>query len=207
MARRMRIPTALGDFPRCKTVRMMYLSNVTIDAAAATTGVHVFRLNDIYDPDATGIGQQPQFHDTYAGIYTKYEVVGCRISATFMNSSGTVRAYGGIEFDDDTTHYDSYQALLANNSTKNYKLIGILGTSGALKTVTRNWSQRKWLCKGRQRDIAQDVANFGASPERVANARIFIHGIDDSENPAPMKIAVRISYIVKMYERKEEPMS
>lgn len=44
---------------------------------------HTFRLNSINDPDYTGVGHQPLFHDQWAALYSSYRVLGVKFSATF----------------------------------------------------------------------------------------------------------------------------
>lgn len=39
-----------------------------------------FRGNSIYDPDATGVGVQPYYYDTFAGVYSRYRVYASKIS-------------------------------------------------------------------------------------------------------------------------------
>lgn len=55
-------------------------------AVAPSTGAarHSFRLNSIYDPDFTGVGHQPAFHDRWAQLYQQYRVVSASYVVTFM---------------------------------------------------------------------------------------------------------------------------
>lgn len=56
---------------------LTYVDTKSLTIGASSVG-HVFRLNDLYDPDLTGIGHQPAFHDEWAQIYQKYRVLACK---------------------------------------------------------------------------------------------------------------------------------
>lgn len=62
-----------------------WLNYVDTKTVAPSTGManHVFNLANIYDPDVTGIGHQPAFHDQWASYYNKYRVIGARYTVTF----------------------------------------------------------------------------------------------------------------------------
>lgn len=52
--------TAMGQ-PKRKLIKFKYFDTVTLDPSAVpnTPAKHVFRGNDLYDPDYTGTGHQP----------------------------------------------------------------------------------------------------------------------------------------------------
>lgn len=51
----------------------------------ALAGMHEYKLNSLYDPDATGTGGQPYQFDQLAAIYRGYRVYGAKIVVTFTN--------------------------------------------------------------------------------------------------------------------------
>jgi len=48
--------------------------------SAAGYQTQTFRLNSIYDPDVTGVGGQPSFYNTLAGLYESYIVEKATVS-------------------------------------------------------------------------------------------------------------------------------
>lgn len=44
-----------------------------------------FRANSLFDPDASGAGHQPMYHDNYANLYQKYRVNYSVITVTVIN--------------------------------------------------------------------------------------------------------------------------
>lgn len=75
--------------PKVRT-RMVYVDTKTIQP---TTGraFHDFRLNNIFDPDATGIGHKPAYHDQWAVLYDTYRVTAVRVSVVMqqINTPGS----------------------------------------------------------------------------------------------------------------------
>ncbi len=49
----------------------------------------IFRGNNIFDPDQTGVGQQPYGFDQMAALYKSYRVLGSELSVTFNSSAGS----------------------------------------------------------------------------------------------------------------------
>lgn len=48
---------------------------------------HLFRTNSIFDPDFTGIGHQPRYHDQLEALYAFYYVTKTDIKVTFHGST------------------------------------------------------------------------------------------------------------------------
>jgi len=81
------------------TVRTLkYTSNKLLTENAAGAGAtNVYALNGMYDPDFTGVGEQPMWFDqllTVSGPYLKYRVLAATVVVTFANNTaGNVYAY------------------------------------------------------------------------------------------------------------------
>lgn len=63
----------------------------------------VFRANDLYDPDYTGVGHQPYGFDQLMTLYSHYTVLGSKIKVVFMNASGYKMGYN-VKVDAWFTH-------------------------------------------------------------------------------------------------------
>lgn len=73
-ARISRFRAPLGNFPSTKTVALRYVETVAFDAVPDISIVNVFRVNNIFDPNYTGVGHQPMYRDNYATLYSRYRV-------------------------------------------------------------------------------------------------------------------------------------
>lgn len=66
--------------------KLTYVDTKTV--SPGTTSIHhTFRLDSIFDPDFTGVGHQPAFHDQWANLYSKYRVIGASWHIKFQRGS------------------------------------------------------------------------------------------------------------------------
>lgn len=84
--RGIRTRAPLGSFPSTKTVALRYVDTVALNGGAGSAAVNVFRVNNIYDPDYSGTGHQPMYHDNYAALYSKYRVNYATITMVALDS-------------------------------------------------------------------------------------------------------------------------
>lgn len=80
------IPLALANK---QTVRMRYVGIGHSTVTAGTVSNYGFRINSIYDPDYTGTGHQPMYHDMYQGLYNHYLVKGAKLTMDVGIASST----------------------------------------------------------------------------------------------------------------------
>jgi hypothetical protein len=58
-----------------------------IDLAGAVMLDHVINLNSLYDPDATGVGNQPLGFDQWSAFYSRYRVDEVAVQVDWINNS------------------------------------------------------------------------------------------------------------------------
>ena len=68
---------------------MKYSQTFTISSALGA--VQRFNLNNIYDPDRTGVGHQPYGYDQLGAIYNRYRVIACHWAINVYPSTGTAQ--------------------------------------------------------------------------------------------------------------------
>lgn len=64
--------------PDCTLIKMVYADYRAV-ASAAGQGSYVYRFNSCFDPDATGVGGQPDGFDQWKTLYQQYRVVACGV--------------------------------------------------------------------------------------------------------------------------------
>ena len=108
---------SLNPFPNNKLVRHKYCDTVTIPAGtgAGVPTIYQFRANSIYDPDYTGVGHQPLFHDEMAAQYKYYTVMSSRIKVTFPGTNAQEANY--IIWVDD----DSFVPMNVNDAQEQHR--------------------------------------------------------------------------------------
>lgn len=69
--------------------------------STTTAWTNIMRLNSLYDPDATGVGNQPYYRDQMANLYASYRVYGVKVTITMVSEAGTIAF--GMKAQPDTT--------------------------------------------------------------------------------------------------------
>lgn len=104
VGRNLRVPRNATPFPQFRVVRHKYCDTITVGAgsAAGLRQVWQFRANSLFDPDFTGVGHQPMFHDEMAAQYGRYTVISSRIEI-IIEPSATIARTMSLYTDDDTS--------------------------------------------------------------------------------------------------------
>lgn len=79
--------------PSSRSITMTYSNAYSIAEGAAGAGVaYFFRLNSVYDPDATGVGTTPMGYANWAALFLNYKVRKCtvRVQGTATAASGSL---------------------------------------------------------------------------------------------------------------------
>lgn len=71
--------------PRRVFVKLPYFESFTLLGSVAGYVDHTYSLTDIWDPNTTGTGHQPRGRDTWAALYNKYRIHGCKMTLTCSN--------------------------------------------------------------------------------------------------------------------------
>jgi len=117
---------------------LYYDSNFHHNSATGLLVCQYFRANDLYDPDATGVGHQPVGFDQAMLFWEQFCVFSSKISVMFMSNSNTpVRV--GIFLNPDTTNPTSTTALMENGYLVSKVLFGASSTTagGSAHTIGR----------------------------------------------------------------------
>lgn len=69
--------------PNIHRTKLVYEEDVTITASSTSPQFYVFACNDIYDPNVTGVGHQPYYHDQLAQLYNRYDVTMSNIKVQY----------------------------------------------------------------------------------------------------------------------------
>lgn len=78
------IPMAYNDK---FTVQLKYVDQYLMNATQTTVASQTWAVNDLYDPDFTGVGHQPYQRDNWVSMYNFYSVLNCHVKLTVMNGS------------------------------------------------------------------------------------------------------------------------
>lgn len=201
VSRQLRNDFALPGIKNLKVVTLPYNTQAQLVCTSGVHNIWNFKMNDIYDPDVTNVGHQPFGHDQWALYYTKYTVIGAKITASFNWNSqrGPTNVVCGIIADENTS-------LPTTVHTKQERYPGctktLIANSNGHVTVDAFYSMKKWFSK-KTDDSHQHVTPFGSSPFLPAYFNVFVQSTDGTTSSNPVHVDISISYIVKMIEPKD----
>lgn len=185
-----------------KRVKLRYCSATNIDPGeAGAVATRVFRCNDLYDPDYTGVGHQPMGFDQWMQFYNHFFVSGSKITVAFgTRNSEQYDVICGIMLSDDHSPMGDLTALMESKFVK-WRYVPRGADSKAY--ITMNFSHSRFF---RQRMTDKFVGSSGASPLEGAYFHVFTAPVQ-AVNGLPVDIAVKIDYSARLLEPKRLPPS
>lgn len=79
-------PQIVPDRYRCK---LKYMDSISWNAVAGAAYWYQFRGNSVFDPNYTGVGQQPAGLDQLNGLYKNYKVYASKMKVEFVAGTST----------------------------------------------------------------------------------------------------------------------
>lgn len=131
-------------FPDRYCTRLRYCSAITLSSTSGSIGKQVWNMNSIFDPDATGTGHQPLWHDTLIGIYNHYSVTKSTLRVRFIATHATMPFIVGLIGDDDGSTSSTYETLMESNHAISDEL-GPLTSSFSSTVLTASFNCEKNL--------------------------------------------------------------
>jgi len=101
-------------------------------------------VNSTYDPDATGVGHQPLYRDTYAAIYDQYAVISADVKVTFVSNALTSAMLVGYLIDDDVSNSTSINTLCEQNNGESFLIPNSTGSMNT-RSFMYHWDAEKIL--------------------------------------------------------------
>lgn len=168
----------LTGFPPVLLFKMKYkdrhLMTAQILPYARTS--QIYRLNSIYDPDFTGTGLQPAFHDDLQLIYRRYYVVGCKVNFKFTLDKVTDPTVTPVLLTMHAGRSDASFGSVTNPMDRamcphTWQHVLRSADAGAASASIYSWSKYfkiKDLYAGEPDPTDELGASFGANPTRQA---------------------------------------
>jgi len=140
----MRIP----GYPPSQVRRLRYATTFSISSSTGVPAGYVFRANDLFDPDFTSAGHQPDPFDSLMIPYNHFCVMKSKITATFRNPSASCMV--AIRQDVDNVIITNPDQLLEGGGIVTDTL-EVKGTYGSEKTLSLGLNLAKlWGVTSRQ---------------------------------------------------------
>jgi len=184
-------------FPPTLLTRLRYCDSYVITSTTGAVGKQLMMVNSIFDPDVTGVGHQPLYRDTYAGLYDQYAVVSAKIKLTFISNGATNPMIVGAVIDDDTTTSTTYYVLMEQSKGKHMALAGATG-SLSRDSLTLDWSCREQFGIDPYTSETYKTA-VASNPTEQATMLIWVSTLDGSST-ASVSVIVEIDFDVYFTE-------
>lgn len=190
-------------FPREMKVTMVYfeLQNFT-----GTTGVandRVYSLNNLFDPNTTGVGHQPQGYDQWETFYNRYRVDATEAHMEFPNADSVYGTHITIVGNNSSTAFNDPSVAAESPLAVNKSHSG----SGPSTVLNKrfNLADLNGVTREVYRTDDRYQSQFGAGPSEG----LYLHIVTCDLNLAPttMSYTVLIRYEVTMFDPKQMPLS
>lgn len=200
------IPRNVLGFPSELVTTVKYSDTYALTSTAnAMSARQYMRLNSINDPDQTGTGHQPLWHDQYAAVYGRYVVLKSRMVANFIaypNAIATTNPSGpiicGITGDNDASVSSTVTTTLENSV--NRMISNNLGGKPEV-TLTLDYDPKKDLGLSASDDTV--AALIGSNPSAQWYGGVFVV---ETGPASPTTVTVRIDvYYTVRFSRIVDP--
>lgn len=186
------IPISIPSIMR----KLVYVERVNF--ASAVISEQLFRLNSLYDPNDTGVGDQPLVHDQYLTMYRRYRVYGAKVEV-FADNRGS-----------ETTVFAIYANANGNSDAtldaaceRPGAIIKTLAPQSDNVCLARRYYPIYKLSGVRKSEVALDnqyAADMGANPANNTFLHLVAGSFDGASN-VDVNCVVRITFITKLFER------
>lgn len=129
-------------FPKKMLMTHKYMETFLLTSTSGVFNTYHFCANGMGDPNLSGVGHQPMFHDQMAALYNHYVVIASKITYKVMNAASNTGLIGVVAFinDDTSVTPTSINAMMEQSSaTKGFITYG----SSDPVTLMNKWSAKK----------------------------------------------------------------
>ncbi len=191
-----RIPRQTG-FPTHMNATLIYNSGkISMTCSSGVIAGHLFNVNNIFDPDRTGVGLQPMAHDQYTSIYARYRVMAVDYTVSASNSTDNQPISMYVGYNQNTA--------FPNVVSESKGYVGTVGGANG-QVVNMKGSVTAWKAAGvtRAQYLAGDnyQALTGAAPVLQSTLALFVQPFDESTTTI-MYTKWNVTYHVRFFSPK-----
>ena len=201
--KRKRIPLPLGGFTDTKIVRLRWVKAIKIDAGANSFAIAEFNANGPYRVQ-TSDTHQPANFDVWMRRYSKYTVLGSKITATFTPDAAAqiIPGYVGIYL----TQVNTELATLLTNGVANameqkntVKMAPLAALQSTTRSLTKGFSPSKLFGVPKIGNQIDDkfIGDVTKNPAALGYFQLFVASIDGN-NPGEMDFLVTVDFTLKL---------
>lgn len=170
------------------------------EGAAGLGADQVYRANSLFDPDFTGVGDQPMGYDQWSAFFGLYRVRGCRYTVEIANAN-TSPCLVGVLPSRNPTLSSSSTSWMSARGVRTHVLGAITGGTNIVKF---SGFIQPWDLNDQTRlQYMDDNASLGstaANPSTVVYLHVFCIGFG---TVASVNVMTRLWYNSQLFARNE----
>ena len=180
---------------------MDYFQTVGLNPATlGAASTNIFRLSSIHDPDATGVGHQPMFHDQMSPIFERYQVYKVEYHIEFSTTgTGDINNVGYYITDQNATSIDP-ELFIENGNVEWGHCVSRDG--GGTKRFFGSTELNTIHGITKKQYMANDDygASFGSNPVEQAFLNVFAEGLGTDTDS--VLCSIHLKYHVRLMGTK-----
>jgi len=180
----------MSGFPKSRRVKLKYVSEVDLTSSSFIS-TYIYRANSVFDPDLSGVGHQPMLFDQWAQIYTRYTVIGAKItvSPAAPTTANTAPCYYGWNLSTTSaalsTDFSSVPSLLESPYSTPPKVYGNFNVNSgvglpSIPAVDASFNASKWFGVKNITDGSTYSAETTANPSSEAFFRLYVAPVSNN---------------------------
>jgi hypothetical protein len=195
--------------PNKITVQLKYVDNGYVSPGVSTVGVHSYRINDLYDPDYTGIGHQPRGFDQWMAFFFHFTVIKVTVKTTFSTAfeiADQTRNVVGLYISDTATPPPSLNSYQEGRNSY-WKTMASSPESPCEVKLTKTVDIGNFL--GRTNIVNSD--DCAGSTSSFPNESVFCHTFGASQStaddPPPIRYVTELIFTAVLHGPKDPGQS
>lgn len=198
-----------GRYPRpergirwARTVELKMVMPISLSGAAGALDGFTCKANSLSDPSGAEGGWLPRYLDQWAGLYTKYKVMGSTITITGHTSDATGAAVTGISLRRDASLETGW---FEYSEQKDPCVKKITSSDIDLFTLRLKYTPKKFWHLTRMKDADNQGAALSTTPSDPTDICYFhIYTQDfNSTNNCSAELHCEVKYLVYLYNPVE----
>lgn len=186
--------------PRRYMTKLRYAENgLSVNPGAGLVAEYIFRANDVFDPNQSGVGHQPRGFDQLMPLYNHFTVLGSKITVNVCNEGNNEAVACFLTLQGESTTQTNPIDLMERQDVRTITLAPKGGgdTSGRL---VKTFSAKRFFGPSQPMDDTSQRGDVTQSPNEQAYYHFGAVALNGSTDIAAVPFNVVIDYIVMFHE-------
>lgn len=176
-------------------VKLRYCDTIAINApAGGLTGQYLYRVNSLHDPDYSGIGHRCLGTSEWMNFYSRYCVVGSRLTVKCINTSTTVPLQFGILLRQGGVLSGIDPNILKEQGDSTWSYAGNMNNRRQ-STVSKNCSIKKFFGYPNPANETDLRASTNANPDVTGYFQIWTAAADGFSDPPNTSFQINMEFL------------